>query len=202
MGKTAIILLVSAVIALIAATAFAEKQTTCPIMGGDIDKNLYVDAEGKRIYVCCAGCIEKVKADPKKYITQLEDQGITLDKTPVFQTTCPIMGGDIDKNLYVDAEGKRICVCCAGCIKKVKADPKKYITQLEDQGITLDKITVFQTTCPLNGGKIDKTSYVDAYGKRIYVCCAGCIKKVKADPKKYITQLEDQGVTLEKVVKE
>ncbi len=202
MGKTAKILLVSAVIALIAVTAFAEKQNTCPVMGGDIDKNLYVDADGKRIYVCCAGCIEKIEADPLKYIEQLEDKGITLDKTPVSQTTCPLNDGKIDKNLYVDADGKRIYVCCAGCIEKIKADPQKYIKQLEDQGITLDKTPVSQTTCPLNGGKIDKNLYVDADGKRIYVCCAGCIEKIEADPQKYIEQLEDQGITLEKTVKE
>jgi len=49
-------------------------------MGGEINKKLYVDADGKRIYACCAGCVEKIKANPQKYIKQLEDQGITLEK--------------------------------------------------------------------------------------------------------------------------
>ncbi len=60
-----------------------KSQTLCPVMGGKINKSLYVDAEGKRIYVCCAGCIDKIKADPKKYIKQLEDDGIILEKAPV-----------------------------------------------------------------------------------------------------------------------
>jgi YHS domain-containing protein len=59
-----------------------KKQTTCPVMGGKIDKAQYVDVQGKRIYVCCAGCIATIKADPDKYIKQLEAEGITLDKTP------------------------------------------------------------------------------------------------------------------------
>lgn len=59
-----------------------KPQTNCPVMGGKINKNLYVDANGKRIYVCCGGCIGKVKADPEKYIKKLEDEGITLEKTP------------------------------------------------------------------------------------------------------------------------
>lgn len=58
-------------------------QKMCPVMGGKIDKKLFVDADGKRIYVCCSGCIAEVKKDPAKYIKMLEDQGITLDKTPV-----------------------------------------------------------------------------------------------------------------------
>ena len=84
---------------------------------------------------------EKIKANPQKYIKQLEDQGITLDKPPIPQTVCPVMGGKINKNLYVEADGKRIYICCAGCIEKVKADPQKYIKELEDQGITLEKAT-------------------------------------------------------------
>lgn len=64
-------------------TVVAKKaQTTCPVMGEAIDKKLFVDAEGKRIYVCCSGCVSTVKANPAKYIKILEDQGVTLEKAP------------------------------------------------------------------------------------------------------------------------
>ena len=39
-------------------------QTICPVMGGAINTNLFVDAEGLRIYVCCPACLKAVKADP------------------------------------------------------------------------------------------------------------------------------------------
>ncbi len=53
-------------------------QTTCPIMGGAIDKALYVDHAGKRIYVCCKGCIAAVKKDPAKIIQAMEAAGVAL----------------------------------------------------------------------------------------------------------------------------
>jgi YHS domain-containing protein len=59
-----------------------KKQTTCPVMGGKINKTQYADVKGKRIYVCCPGCIGKIKADPDKYIKQMEAKGIVIDKTP------------------------------------------------------------------------------------------------------------------------
>ena len=60
-----------------------KKQTHCPVMTGNtINTNLYVDAKGYRIYVCCAGCIGKIKADPEKYIKQMEAEGIVLEKAP------------------------------------------------------------------------------------------------------------------------
>ena len=66
----------------LAESPIPKKQTKCPVMGGKINKAEYADVNGKRIYVCCAGCIAKIKADPEKYIKQLEAEGITLDKTP------------------------------------------------------------------------------------------------------------------------
>lgn len=71
---------------LVSATlAFAEgkPQTTCPVMkGSPVNKSLYVDAEGYRIYVCCGGCIASVKADPAKYVAQLKADGVELEKAP------------------------------------------------------------------------------------------------------------------------
>ena len=57
-----------------------KNQDTCPVMGGAVNKSLYVDYEGKRIYVCCKGCLPEVKKDPAKYVAKLEKAGVTLDK--------------------------------------------------------------------------------------------------------------------------
>ncbi|MHC4914717.1 MAG: YHS domain-containing protein [Planctomycetota bacterium] len=55
-------------------------QTTCPLMGGKINKEIYADHEGKRVYFCCKGCIPAFKKDPAKYVKKLEDSGVVLDK--------------------------------------------------------------------------------------------------------------------------
>jgi YHS domain-containing protein len=110
-------------------------QTTCPVMGGKVNKALYVDHDGKRIYVCCKGCIDAVKKDPQKYIKKLEADGVTVAK---LQTTCPVMGGKINKELYVDHDGKRVYVCCKGCIGAVQKEPEKYIKKLEAAGVALE----------------------------------------------------------------
>lgn len=65
--------------------AFAEgkPQTTCPVMGGKINKNMYVDVKGYRIYICCAGCNRAIKANPEKFIKKMKEDGVELKKTPV-----------------------------------------------------------------------------------------------------------------------
>ncbi|MFW6164324.1 MAG: YHS domain-containing protein [Planctomycetota bacterium] len=53
-------------------------QKTCPVMGGDINKEHYVDYEGKRIYFCCPGCDRTFSESPEKYIEKLREKGETL----------------------------------------------------------------------------------------------------------------------------
>ena len=57
-------------------------QTTCPVMAGKIDKSIYLDHKGSRVYFCCKACLEPFKKDPGKFIKKLEDAGVTLAKTP------------------------------------------------------------------------------------------------------------------------
>ncbi len=57
-------------------------QTICPVEGGKIDKNIYTDYQGKRIYFCCSGCIDSFKKDPEKYLKQMEAQGVTVEQAP------------------------------------------------------------------------------------------------------------------------
>jgi YHS domain-containing protein len=49
----------------------AAEQTTCPIMGGAIDKAVFVEYQGKKVYFCCPGCEGKFEAEPEKYVVKL-----------------------------------------------------------------------------------------------------------------------------------
>jgi YHS domain-containing protein len=49
----------------------AIAQTTCPVMDGAIDKNIFVEYKGKKVYFCCPGCEDKFQEAPEKYIAKL-----------------------------------------------------------------------------------------------------------------------------------
>jgi YHS domain-containing protein len=59
-----------------------QPQTKCPVLGGNIDKNNYVDYKGYRIYFCCKGCDEEFKKNPDKYLEKMKAAGITPEKIP------------------------------------------------------------------------------------------------------------------------
>ena len=66
----------------LSASAYAEPQAKCPVMGYTINKKIYADYQGKRVYFCCGSCIGEFKKDPEKYIKKLEDQGVEIGKVP------------------------------------------------------------------------------------------------------------------------
>ncbi|MBU0943527.1 MAG: hypothetical protein KJ804_02650 [Proteobacteria bacterium] len=65
----------------LATGAFAEAQTTCPVMGGTIvNKELFADYKGERVYFCCLACPEQFAKDPEKYIKKLKEMGQDPEK--------------------------------------------------------------------------------------------------------------------------
>lgn len=49
----------------------AIEQKTCPVMEAPINKELYTEYKGKKVYFCCPGCKEKFEKEPDKYIPKL-----------------------------------------------------------------------------------------------------------------------------------
>jgi len=62
--------------------AAAKPQTVCPVLGGNIDKKIFADYQGKRIYFCCPGCDAEFNKNPDKYMKKLEEQGVTPEPSP------------------------------------------------------------------------------------------------------------------------
>ena len=54
-----------------AVASSSGQQTLCPVMGSAINKELFVEYKGKKVYFCCPGCIEKFEANPEKYLSKL-----------------------------------------------------------------------------------------------------------------------------------
>jgi YHS domain-containing protein len=53
------------------ATNEVSQQQYCPVTGnklGSMGPPVAVEIAGRTVYVCCAGCVEKLKQDPQKYL--------------------------------------------------------------------------------------------------------------------------------------
>lgn len=51
--------------------AGATEQTTCPVMGGAINKEIFTEYKGQKVYFCCPACKPEFEKDPEKYLAKL-----------------------------------------------------------------------------------------------------------------------------------
>ena len=87
--KTAIFACICIISLLTSAPVFSgdagqgKPQEFCPVMGGRIDKKLFSDSHGQRVYFCCAYCPGEFAKNPEKYIEKMKQEGVATEKAPL-----------------------------------------------------------------------------------------------------------------------
>lgn len=105
-----------------------KPQTVCPVMGGVINKKIYTDIQGQRVYHCCPGCAETFKADPDKFFKKAAAEGVQFEN---IQTVCPVSGEPINKDVSTYYEGRTVYFCCQNCVEPFEKDPQAYLSKLD-----------------------------------------------------------------------
>ena len=111
------------------------------------------------------------------------------------QGTCPISGGDLNAMggpIKVTRGEQSVYLCCEGCLPKVEAAPDRVFGSV----ISASKATeadaeavAAQGTCPITGKDLNAMGgpvELRRGDQAVFVCCPGCIDKVKADPDAYL----------------
>lgn len=220
------------------AAAAIARQKICPVSGkplGSMGDPVSVEVNQQKLYVCCAGCVNAIQSDPAKYVAGRPQIIITTvtqgDAAAIAaQKVCPVMDeslGSMGTPVKVIIGDKPIYLCCKGCIKKIQAEPAKYLAMLYPDGNKLSeggrtvvagtvavregvfKVTAADTPyiaaqkkCPVMDEPLEAMGgpyKVSAAGQAIYICCPGCAKKIAAEPQKYLAVLKSQGVEAPKI---
>ncbi|MCR4317759.1 MAG: hypothetical protein NUW37_15565 [Planctomycetes bacterium] len=89
---------------------------------------------------CCAGEEEDGSEVTEEVQASAETQ--ETEASPVIDlgnAKCPVLGGNVNKNVFTDFEGFRIYFCCPGCDRRLKANPETYMSKLlEDTGVSAE----------------------------------------------------------------
>lgn len=111
-------------------------QTVCPVMGEKIDKNIYVDYQGQRVYFCCQGCIDSFNKEPEKYFKKAAKENILFENV---QTACPVSGDPVNKEFFSYHKGRGVYFCNQDCKAAFEKNPEKYMDKLKGQKKTGEK---------------------------------------------------------------
>ena len=69
-------------------TSSQPSNDICPVMGGAINEKLFVEKDGKKVYVCCQSCLEVVKKDFNKNYKKAYKSSVKNIKKTTTVYTC------------------------------------------------------------------------------------------------------------------
>ena len=182
---------------------FAESYPldSCPVSGeklGGMGEPIVKEYDGREIRFCCAGCPKKFEADSAKYLAKV-DAAIVEQQLPYYpQETCVVsgeeLGGSMGDPIDYVYQNRLVRLCCKGCIKKLNADPDKYLSELDKAVVAKQKASYPLTNGVVSGDKLggdmgDVVDYVFA-NRLIRLCCKGCKKDFQKNPAKYLAMLD------------
>ena len=134
----------------------AKEQQICPVTKaplGSMGLPVKLNIDGKPVFICCAGCEERLRNSPAKYLKNLElvnkkGEAASIDpehvaeiaKLPAAdqllarnQRICPVANmalGSMGAPIKVSVKGKPVFICCEGCRDRLLKEPAKYLAKL------------------------------------------------------------------------
>ena len=103
-------------------------QVTCPMTGKPVDKTVFAEIDGVKVFFSAKDEIEKYKKDAPKMKGKLEG-------CYTYQTKCPVSSKDIDPAAFIAAKnGVKVYFCCKDCPAKFEKEVGKYLPELKKLG--------------------------------------------------------------------
>ena len=178
----------------------ARAQSTCPIMKKEVDSTMKSTVvHGQQIFVCCPPCIPKIQADPDtaiQYIKKSYTKFVAAERQAASdqlhikaQVICPVSGqklGSMGAPVKVKVgDSEHAFLCCRDCVGNE--------LNAEHWATVQANLAKAQGVCPVMGKPVSadmKSTVVN--GRKIFVCCPPCIKKIDAAPKEFVAKLDAQ----------
>ena len=64
---------------------------------------------------------------------RMSSPAAVMPKAEIAQKLCPVTGELINRNIFVDYDGRRIYFCCDMCPAQFKKEPEKFLKKLDEQ---------------------------------------------------------------------
>jgi YHS domain-containing protein len=120
------------------------RQRVCPVTGTQLGSHgtpVKVLIDGRPVYLCCKGCLGRVKKTPEVYLHQVSpalaaagqitvatataaDQAAIRRQRLCAVTNSPL--GSMGTPVKVTISGEDVFLCCKGCLGKVRESPELY----------------------------------------------------------------------------
>ncbi len=140
---------------------------------------------------------KEFESDKVKWSKKLDEAIIAAQKPDYPLDTCVVdgkkLGGEGKAVEYV--QGNRLVQFCSdACAKEFRADPAKYLSQLDQAIVEKQQKTYPLTTCVVSGEGLTEmgkpVNYIYA-GQLVEFCCPSCKKDFDKEPAKYTAKIAE-----------
>lgn len=174
---------------------------TCPVSGKPLpaqphiliysNPNDPID-DGREIRLCCPNCVGAFEKDPKAILSKVDAAMVEQQLSYYPAGNCLVMADEAlsdprgpdakdDKNVIV--RNQLVRLCCGKCVRKVTADPDRFVAMVDRSVIAAQSKDYPLATCPISGSAIDGKGHEFVIASRLVrTCCPKCEAAVRADP--------------------
>lgn len=171
-----------------------KPQMSSPVSGKPIDKNVFVDYQGKRVYLASNDEKDTFMKDPDTYMRKLRDAGVKLENAP---TGGDKTGGEKSGGGPGGTGGTEGTSGGTGTGGTEGTTGMGGGTGTRVADLGGDQIGKQQTVSPVSGKPVDKKFFVDYDGKRVYFANEEEKETFLESPQKFMRQMQRSGVQLE-----
>lgn len=82
------------------------------------------------VLIAAGGCAKKEEPVGSSSAEQTTTSDLSTAEESVEQTTCPVMEGPVNKDIFVEYKGKKVYFCCPSCKDEFQKNPEAYLPKL------------------------------------------------------------------------
>jgi len=165
---------------------------------GSMGVPLKVEVNGKKVFLCCEGCRDRLLADPEKYFAILEEAKKNPDvfnapaemelpaigEMTFVAPDIPPMLTPLDVPHMVD-----VPLPAGDGIDNEAAAIAQSFSRLSDDDLQLARRQAICPVAELKLGTMGPPIKINVDGRSVFICCEGCREKLLKEPAKYLARL-------------
>ncbi len=181
-------------------TGDAYPLSFCVVTGDPLDAMgapVSIVHEGRHVQFCCDSCKTEFAKDPSKWLKKIDEEIVEqqaelypLDKCMVSGEKLGEMGAPVD----IVAGNRLVRLRCGGCEKAVRANPAKYIEQLDAAAIEAQRAGYPSENCVVSGEKLGSHGEIQEIvhaGRLVRLCCESCVTTFRDHPSMFLGKLDE-----------
>lgn len=174
--------------------ADAYPLTTCPVSGKELGSEaVSKEYDGREVKFCCGGCPANFEKAKEENLAKLDKAIIEQQDKDYPLTNCVNTGKALGENPVSFVIGNKLMkTCCENCKAKLEGDKTAALEKHAAAIIEKETPSYPAKKCPVSGeelGAMGDPVNVVIGAKLVKLCCAGCEKKVAAEPAKYVAMV-------------